>query len=131
MVFVCLFTLSPLGAAQAAPPGSFTISSLGCYPSITVDIRVSLLSAGGSKTNVLHLDWSDGTDTTTAPDTIISQDGYATSSQSDIYRVDWLSEPTSTTATPYVATGTATLTWQWPNGNTKDVATTSVTRTCS
>ena len=128
MMFVCLAVLSPIGIAQAAPPGSLTITSLGCYPSTSVDIRISLL-APGSKWNVLHLEWSDSTTTTTAPDTPISQDSYANSSQSDIYHVDWFSEPTST-PTPFVATATATLSWQWPNGNTKDVGSTSVQITC-
>lgn len=129
MMFVCLAALSPVGIAQAAPPGSLTITSVGCYPSISVDIRVSLLAAGGSKSNVLHLAWSDGTTTTTAPDTPISQDSYANSSQSDIYHVDWFSEPTNT-ATPFVATATATLSWQWPNGNKKDVGSTTQQITC-
>jgi len=130
MMFVCLSGLSPIGIAQAAPPGSLAITSLGCYPSTSVDIRVSLLAPGGGKWNVLHLEWSDGTTTTTAPDTLISPDSYANSSQSDIYHVDWVSEPTSTTP-PFVATATATLSWQWSNGNSKVVATTSGTRTCS
>jgi hypothetical protein len=129
MIFVCLYALSPVGVAQAAPPRSLTITWAGCYPAISVDIRVSLLAAGGSKSNVLHLDWSDGTTTTNAPDTPIPQDSYANSSQSDIYHVDWVSEPTST-PTPFVATATATLSWLWPNGNTKDVASTTLQLTC-
>jgi hypothetical protein len=129
MIFVCLFSLSPMGVAQAAPPGSLAITSVGCYPAISVDIRVSLLAGGGSKSNVLHLEWSDGTTTTTAPDTSIPQDSYANSSQSDIYHVDWVSEPTST-ATPFVATANATLSWLLPNGNAKDVASTTVQLTC-
>ena len=129
MMFVCLYVLSPIGLAQAAPPGSLTITSVGCSPSISVDIRVSLLAAGGPKGNALHLEWSDGTTTTTAPETLISQDSYANSSQSDIYHVDWYSEPTST-PTPFVATATATLFWRWPNGNTKYVASTTAQITC-
>jgi len=130
MMFVCLFSLSPLGAAQAAPPGALTIASLGCYPSITVDIRVSLLATGGAKTNILRLGWSDGTTSVTAPETVIPQSSYAGSSQSDTYRVEWQSEPTSSPATPYTAAGTAILSWQWSNGNTKDVASTTVQQTC-
>jgi hypothetical protein len=130
MVFVCLFSLSPLGAAQAAPPGSLTISSLGCNPSITVDIRVSLLATGGAKTNILRLGWSDGTTSVTAPETVIPQDSYVDSAQTDIYRVEWVSDSTSSAATPYTAAGTAILSWQWPNGNTKDVAETTATVTC-
>jgi hypothetical protein len=131
MMFVCLFSLSPLGAAQASPPGSFTISSVGCYPAMSVVIRVSLLATGGAKTNILRLGWSDGTTSATAPETVIPQSSYANSSQTDIYRVDWQSEPTSPPATPYVAAGTAILLWQWPNGNTKEVAQTTATVTCN
>lgn len=116
--------------ADAAPPGSLTISTVGCYPSASVDIRVSLLAAGTGKTNVLHVAWSDGSSTTAAPDQEITQDSYATSSQSDLYHVDWLSEANASTP-PFTATVTATLSWVWSNGNTKDVATTTATRACT
>jgi hypothetical protein len=124
-----LYLLSPLSVARAAPPGSLTITTVGCYPAISVDIRVSLLATGGSKSNVLHLDWSDGTSSTVAPDMAISQDSYAGSSQTDVYHIDWLSEPTTSTS-PFTATATATLSWVWANGNTKDVATTTETQSC-
>src|ERR1700746_1652110 len=117
LMFGSLYLLSPLSIARAAPPGSLTITSIGCYPAISVDIRVSLLATGGSKANVLPLDWSDGTSDTVAPDTPIAQDSYAGSAQTDVYHVDWQSEPTSSPTSPFTATATATLSWVWANGN--------------
>jgi hypothetical protein len=131
MMFVCLYSLSPLGVAQAAPPGSLAASSLGCTPSMSVDIRVSQLATGGAKTNVLRIGWSDGTTSVPAPETVIPQSSYDSMSQSDTYHVDWSSsDPYSSPATPYAVGGTAILSWQWPNGNTKDVASTTAQITC-
>jgi hypothetical protein len=118
-----------LSTANAAPPGSMTITDLGCYPSVSVDIRVSLLSTSPNKTNILHIEWSDGTTTTLAPDQEIPLSAVASSQPSDVYHVDWFGEPTGTTS-GFTATGTATLTWVSSNGNSKDVATATATRAC-
>lgn len=125
-----LYLLHPPRDADAAPPGSLVITSVGCFPSASIDIRVSTLATGSGKSNVLHIEWSDGTTTTPAPAQEIPQDAYASSAQSDMYHVDWISEDPSGTP-PFTATATVTLSWVWSNGNSKDVAATTASRACS
>jgi hypothetical protein len=125
----CLAVLSPLNLVQAAPPGSFTITSVGC-PGIILDFRTSLLATGGAKSNVVHLEWSDGTTQIAIPDMVVPQAGVAKSSQSDTTEITWSAEPPST-PTPYTATATAVLYWQRGSGSTKVVATDTATRTCN
>jgi hypothetical protein len=129
LCLVASFVFGPFGFAQAAPPGSLTITTLGCSPQIGVDVRASLL-ATGSKSNVVHFNWSSGSFSSSF-DYDVSPGSYAGLQATDTLHVDWLTEETSTDPLPYDATGTVTLSWQWDNGNTKDVATTTVTRTCT
>jgi hypothetical protein len=102
---------------------------MACYPAVSVDIRVSSLSSSASKTNVLSISWSDGTTTTSAPAQVISQSAVNGSQPTDVYHVDWFSEPGSEPST-FTATATATLSWTASNGNSKEVAKTSLTELC-
>jgi hypothetical protein len=121
--------LSPLSVAGAAPPGSLTITSTGCYPSASVDIRVSALSSSPAKTNVVSISWSDGTTTTDAPDQVIPQSAVDGSQPTDVYHIDWLSEPGSEPSS-FTATATVTLSWTASNGNSKEVATATLSELC-
>ncbi len=129
MLFVALYVMSPLGSAGAAQPGSITITSLGCYPAISVDIRVGALATGDSKTNVLRMQWSDGRVAPTHAPEISIPPRSAGQSNSDIYHVDWFTDDVYRGS--FTASGTATLVWQLGKGNTKEVATTTATHTCS
>ena len=129
-LWVGLWMVSPVGLGEASPPGALTITSMGCYPSVSVDIRVSLFSTSPTKTNVLTITWSDGTSGIAAPPQVISADAVNGSQPTDTYHVDWLSDSGPIEQSPYTATATATLSWTSSNGNSKDVATTSLTEAC-
>jgi len=129
LLWLGLWTSSPLGLGEAAPPGSLTITSMGCYPSVSVDIRVSALSSSPTKTNVVSISWSDGTTTTNAPDQVIPQSAVDGSQPTDVYHLDWLSEPGSEPST-FTATATVALSWTASNGNSKEVSTATLSELC-
>jgi len=129
LLFASLYALSPLNGAGAAPPGALNLASVACFPAVSVDIRVSSLATGSGKTNVLHIEWTDGT-TTAIADREITQASYAGLSQNDFYHFDWFADP-APTVTSQPVTANVTLTWVWQNENTKVVATDTATRACS
>jgi hypothetical protein len=132
LLALLLGALHPLATALAAPPGAFAITQGYplCYPAASVTIRVGSLASGPGKSNVVEASWTDGSSTFAFPPITIDPSLYANSQPSDTVIVEWTPQQGGTDVSPFTATLDATLSWVMGNGNLKQVATATASRSC-